>query len=333
MEFDIHFSSKVSKGEHGCSNDAVLHRNQLRPSGRSPQAVEEDIGCSRETRRKHTASEHDATIYIRPDIRFDSRFDSGGEHAGDSGCSDLENVARHHIPRRATLDVSVLDHLEGQRGESRKFDRSESIELLHQLRKFLWPPVTSCAGALDTGRLQQERGECGRGAEPIEGCDDRACDLLPDPKSRAGVAQKPPGPSPHRVDVPVTHTSSDCARSGNHCVPVVTRRTGSERSEQIGFDQDIPVQAEVRQTRVKHGEKSRRGSASQGDDDGQIRRTSRDSATQGTLGRESEGIDGGGDSDSRRVPCSGAPESATCPGHIEQHRPRRGTARVNCQNF
>ena len=164
MEFDIHFSSKVSKGEHGRSNDAVLHHNQLRPTGRSPQPVEEDTGRSRETRRKHTASQHDATVYIR----LDSRFDSGGKHAGDSGCCALENASRHHILRRAALDISVLAHLEGQGGESRKFDRAECIELLHQLRQFLRPSATPCAGALDTGRLQQERGQCGRRAEPIE---------------------------------------------------------------------------------------------------------------------------------------------------------------------
>ena len=172
MEFDIHFSSKVSKGKHGRSNDAVLHHNQLRPTGCSPQPVEEDIGRSRETRRKHTASQHDATVYIRLYIRLDIphgiRFDSGGKHAGDSGCGALENVARHHILRRAALDISVLARLEGQGGESRKFYWAERIELLHQLRKFLRPPATPCAGALDTGRLQQERGQCGRRAEPIE---------------------------------------------------------------------------------------------------------------------------------------------------------------------
>ena len=51
MEFAIHFSPQVSKGEHGRSHNAVLHRDQLRPGRRSPQPVGEDIWGSREARR------------------------------------------------------------------------------------------------------------------------------------------------------------------------------------------------------------------------------------------------------------------------------------------
>ena len=50
MEFDIHLSSQVSKSEHGRSNDAVFHRDQLKPARRSPQPVGEDIGGSCEAR-------------------------------------------------------------------------------------------------------------------------------------------------------------------------------------------------------------------------------------------------------------------------------------------
>jgi hypothetical protein len=123
------------------------------------------------------------------------------------------------------------------------------------------------------------------------------------------------------VDVPVNHSGSDRARTGNDCVAVVIRGTGAESSEQVRFDHAAPVEAEMCQARVQQCEKWRRRSASQGNDDERICRTSRGCATQSPLDREPEGIDGGGDSDSRRVSSPGAPESPAFSVDVKQHRP------------